>query len=173
MWAPLAVLLMVVASAFGALDTELPGPVLTLNEWSEAGRELPLDPVSPTPMAASVALPTPVAALVGMMMRVAEARVTSSVFPAPQLRMLDEILVDPIQPATRNPLQTIPGVTLRAVKDGIPGVVGSPKLLSSFAGTPVLPSGRLSFEAGVQIPVFDDHPGMPEPEFLLQFRLQF
>ena len=55
----------------------------------------------------------------------------------------------------------------------MPGVAGDPKLLSSFAGTPVLPSGRLSFEAGVRIPVFDDRPGLPEPELLLQFRLQF
>lgn len=173
MWAPLAVLLMVVASAFGALDTELPGPVPTVDERSEAGRELPLDPVSPTPMATPAALPTPAAAPVETMRQAVEAEAASFVLPAPQLRVLDEILVDPIQPAVLDPLQAIPGVTLRTVQDAMPGVVGDPKLLSSFAGTPVLPSGRLSFEAGVQIPVFDDRPGLPEPEFLLQFRLQF
>lgn len=164
---------MVVASAFGALDTEHPGPVRTVDERSEAGRELPLDPASPTPMAAPAAQLTPAAAPVDTIGQAVEAEAASMILPAPQLRMLDELLVDPIQPAVLDPLQTIPGVTLRTVQDGMPGVAGDPKLLSSFAGTPVLPSGRLSFEAGVRIPVFDDRPGLPEPELLLQFRLQF
>ena len=163
---------MVVASAFGALDTELPGPVPTVDLRSVAGRELPLDSAGPTPITPPVAMPAAAAAPVEAIEQAVEAD-ASFVVPSPQLRALDQVLVDPIQPAVLDPLQTIPGLTLRTAQDAMPGVAGNPKLLSSFAATPVLPNGRLSFEAGVRIPVFDDRPGMPEPEFLLQFRLQF
>lgn len=168
MWAPLAVLLMVVASAFGAIDTELPGPVPTVEWGTEVGRELPLDSATPT-----LAVATSASALIGEGKEAVPVGAASFVVPAPQLRELDQLLIDPIQPAVLDPLQTIPGFTLRTAQDAMPGVAGDPKLLSSFAGTPLMNDGRLSFEAGVQIPVFDDRPGLPEPEFLLQFRLQF
>ena len=151
MLASFPVLLMAFASAFGARDAELPGPAPVVKWEEEVSWELFLKPF-------------------GTLRMLKKPLSTST---DEEWRALSQVLVAPIKPIVRDPLQPIPGLTLRVAQDALPSVVGAPKFVSTFAGTPVLTSGPLSFEAGLQIPVFDDQPGRPEPEFLLQLRLQF
>lgn len=162
MWAPVAVLLALVASAIGAIggdDAEsTPATAGTAVPAVRPAMELGLGlGVTPTDR--------------GIVASEASARI-EPVLPVETDDALERILAGASLPVI-NDGSTIPGVDLRMVQDALPGVAGDPKLLSSFAGRNLLESGRLSLEAGVQVPLFDDRPGLPEPEFLLQFRLQF
>ena len=171
MWAPLAVLLMVFASALGALETE-PGLAATEDEDATAGVELALESAS----GSVLPLDEPLAAVLTPGSVQAAAAVTpiaASAMVAPEPLGISEELVEPMALPPLAPERRIPGFDLRAERDALPGVAGDPRLLRSVAARPLLPSGRLTFEAGVQVPIFDDRPGMPEPEFLFGFRFQF
>jgi len=57
--------------------------------------------------------------------------------------------------------------------DSMPGVAGNPQLVRTVLGAHLIPGRRLSLEAGVQLPLFDDRPGMPSVEYLLHFGYRF
>jgi hypothetical protein len=179
MWAPLAVLLMVLATALGARGAGVEASnaaVMESTGSSESERGLDLERSRPelTPVNASAFLDLP--------------SLGNGVFPvvSPQLassyasRGIDALLLEPIvmpgpagEPALPGVFREFPSLGIRAQRDSLPGVAGSPQMLSSFAGHELIRGGRWSLEAGVQLPIFDDLPGLPEPEFIVQFRLQF
>lgn len=179
MWAPAAVLLMILATALGArgagveasnvVVVESAPPIETervlRNERSRA--EL-------TPANASAFLDP--AALGNGVFPVVSPALASTY----EIRELDALLLEPIELPGPAALPSLPGVFrefpslgIRAQRDSLPGVAGNPQMLSSFAGHELFQDGRWSLEAGVQLPMFDDRPGLPEPEFIVQFRLQF
>jgi hypothetical protein len=179
MWAPLAVLLMILATALGARGAGVEASNLADPETVEPTREK-----SALDSGRLRAELTPVDASAFFN----RSALGNGVFPVvrPELdsffeaRELAELLLRPIVLPDSAGESTLPGVFsefpslgIRAQRDSLPGVAGSPRLLSSFAGHELFHDGPLSLEAGVQLPLFDDRPGFPEPEFILQFRLQF
>ena len=179
MWFPLAVLLMILATALGARGAgveasnaaaiEAARPIAVEAHRSEESSRPELTPVNASAFLDLTAL-------------------GNGVFPvvSPALasnydsRELDSLLAEPIvlpgpagEPTLPGVFREFPSLGLRAQRDTLPGVAGSPQMLSSFAGHELFLDGRWSFEAGVQLPLFDDRPGLPEPEFIVQFRLQF
>jgi len=179
MWAPVAVLLMILATALGAREAGVEASDLAISEPIEPSSEertlgFGRSRAELTPVDASAFLD--------------RSALGNGVFPVmqPELaaffeaRELDEMLLRPIvlpDAAGDASLQGVfgefPSLGIRAQRDSLPGVAGSPMLLSSFAGHELIHDGRWSLEAGVQLPLFDDRPGLPEPEFIVQFRLQF
>lgn len=174
MWAPLAVVLMILATALGARGAGVEATDATELEIDAAPAVLELAASHAEPVEASLLFSSPARG--------------NGVFPVvpPEMGMSlngrtfgDELLEsielsDAIgEPRLPGVFGEIPGLGVRAERDFLPGVAGNPQLLSSFAGRELFSDGRLSLEAGVQLPLFDDRPGLPEPEFIVQFRLQF
>ncbi len=179
MWAPLAVLLMILATALGARGAGVEASKHATSEPIEPSSEerafgLVRSRAELTPVDASAFLDR--SALGNGVFPVVQPELTS-LFEA---RELDELLIRPIvqpdavdEPSLPGVFGEFPSLGIRAERDSLPGVAGSPRLLSSFAGHELIRDGRWSLEAGVQVPLFDDRPGLPEPEFIVQFRLQF
>lgn len=179
MWAPLTVLLMILATALGARGAGIEASKLAaveLTQPSDKERVLSMErsPAELTPVNASAFL-DPAARGNGVFPVVSPALVSTY-----EARELDELLGEPIvlpgaagEPSLPGVFSEFPSLGIRAQRESLPGLVGNPQMLSSFAGHELFLDGRWSLEAGVQLPMFDDLPGLPEPEFIIQFRLQF
>jgi hypothetical protein len=179
MWAPLTVLLMILATALGARGAGVAASNGIAKESTKPSVEeralgFERSHAELTPVNASAFLDR--AALGNGVFPVVRPALASSY----EARDLDDFPLEPIVMTGATGEPTLPGVFsefpslgIRAQRDSLPGAAGSPRMLSSFARYELFHDGRWSLEAGVQLPMFDDVPGLPEPEFIVQFRLQF
>lgn len=179
MWAPLTVLLMILATALGARGAGVEASKLaevesapTIKGDKYPGMERSRSELTPVNASAFLDL---AARGNGVFPVVSPALVSTY-----ESRALDELLGESIvlpgaagEPSLPGVFSEFPSLGIRSQRDTLPGVAGNPQMLSSFAGHELFLDGRWSLEAGVQLPMFDDRPGLPEPEFIIQFRLQF
>lgn len=178
MWAPVALFLMVVATAVGTLGGEAAPEAATFKAEDlrpeSAGMRISLEPqlqASAVPAslnrsvlhaaeaAASNASRQVKAAMAPLAVRESLAS-EDSVFRSAELALIEsnsdsdliEVLLD---------------------EQSLDGVTGSPQMFSTSLHRALTESGDIGVEAGLQLPLFDDRPGMPTPELVFGIRVRF